>query len=367
MNCICVRVHRPLTMAYTVNPQTKCWPDRDDPNSPCLRCQRLDLACERIAKKRGRKRKAEQTSEQDLLLNSGHEVSVAQSTTASNLGHISPNGHDIIVPNHTQQLSFRVPTSGSSQQQGIFDSNPSAPSGRNPFVHFSAEPIIQGSIPTRPSPTHGVTASQHALQQTLVPPPASVTGVPTLPVASTSQLPRQTHFTPPSLTSPGSSSGPAQTSEAPTDPDVGATSIFQGFTSKGHTLAEGLELVSAAAGHVSSMEKALANPFQDPITYGLLKENEANSLVNYYFSHLQDCICLLDPSLHTAAYMRQTSLILFTSVLAVAAKFTREKELYQRLLTMADNAIKTAIFQPLYELQVIQAICILVCTRASYS
>lgn len=153
----------------------------------------------------------------------------------------------------------------------------------------------------------------------------------------------------------------AQVGEAPTDPSGNATSIFQGFTSKGHSLAEGLELVSAAAGHVSSLEIALANSFQDPIACGIVSDSEADELVKYYFAHLQDCICLLDPELHTTGYMRQNTLILLTAVLAVAAKFTKEKHLHARLFAMADSAIKTAIFQPLYELQVIQAICILVC------
>lgn len=171
-------------------------------------------------------------------------------------------------------------------------------------------------------------------------------------------------FTSPALLSPASTNNSgniAQVGEAPTDPSGNATSIFQGFTSKGHSLAEGLELVSAAAGHVSSLENALANSFQDPIACGIVSDSEAHELVKYYFTHLQDCICLLDPELHTATYMRQNTLILLTAVLAVAAKFSREKHLHARLFAMAESAIKTAIFQPLYELQVIQAICILVC------
>lgn len=88
----------------------------------------------------------------------------------------------------------------------------------------------------------------------------------------------------------------------------GSTSIFEGFTSRGHSFAEGLELVSAAADH----HRTLLSSFQDPILTGVLGMEEAENLVLLYvwancmwlkvltsffsyFSNLQDCICLLDP------------------------------------------------------------------------
>lgn len=214
--------------------------------------------------------------------------------------------------------------------------------------------------------------AQPSLPSSMAAAPANLFAVPTLSQPATSvQLPSNqmigtsaVHFTsPPVLASPASTNNSLTqvAGEVPTDPSGTATSIFQGFTSKGHSLAEGLDLVSAAAGHVSSLEQALADSFQDPISLGIVSDAEADQLVGYYFAHLQDCICLLDPYLHTSTYMRYHSVTLLTAVLAVSAKFTREKALYERLLEMADNAIKTAIFQPLYDIQVIQAICILVC------
>lgn len=277
----------------------------------------MNLPCERVAKKRGRKRK--QDIDSDLA-----ETNLISSTTSN--GDQKENQYkrmgDIAVPHVTQ---------------------PQAPAMVAPSNYFAIPDHSQPLALVQPSIQPNTLASFN-------PPPQH------------SIVPPVVQFTSPPLASPASTSNSlAQVGEVPTDPSGNATSIFQGFTSKGHSLAEGLDLVSAAAGHVSLLENALANSFQDPIACGIVSDAEADQLVRYYFAHLQDCICLLDPDLHTAVYMRENTLILLTAVLAVAAKFTREKHLYDRLFAMADSAIKTAIFQPLYELQVIQAICILVC------
>jgi hypothetical protein len=58
----------------------------------------------------------------------------------------------------------------------------------------------------------------------------------------------------------------------------GSTSIFEGFTSRGNSFAEGLELVSAAADH----HRSLLSSFQDPIMTGILTMKDAENLVLLY-------------------------------------------------------------------------------------
>ena len=57
-------------------------------------------------------------------------------------------------------------------------------------------------------------------------------------------------------------------------------------------------------------------------------------------------------------------MVLFTAVLAIASKFS-QPQLYSRLLQTANDAIRTAILEPIYHIGVVQAICILVCLYSS--
>ncbi|GAA5872818.1 hypothetical protein JCM3774_006340 [Rhodotorula dairenensis] len=76
----------------------------------------------------------------------------------------------------------------------------------------------------------------------------------------------------------------------------------------------------------------------DPVDLWILSEAEAQSLVTFWHKCLNPYVILLDRHLHTYAYLRAHSSILFTAMLATAAKFVR-RELYQRLLEHAQNMI----------------------------
>lgn len=243
--------------------KTRCWPDNNTPDGPCLRCQRLNLVCQRMAKKRGRKAPAGKQNKPKKWTHSPQ---------------VSPS----------ESQSF---TTGSS-----------------------TVPVIM----------------QASFSGALLPPPGD----------------KDVSTTPPSETLLPSTGYNQHRS----------TSIFEGFTSRGNSFAEGLELVSAAADH----HRSLLSKIQDPILTNVLTMEGAEHLVLFYFTNLQDCICLLDPQLHTAVYMRENSIVLFTAVLAIASKFS-QPQLYPRLLQNANDAIRTAILEPIYHIGVVQAICILVC------
>jgi hypothetical protein len=59
-------------------------------------------------------------------------------------------------------------------------------------------------------------------------------------------------------------------------------------------------------------------------------------------------------------------MVLFTAVLAIASKFS-QPQLYPKLLQNANDAIRTAILEPIYHIGVVQAICILVCSCFVFS
>ncbi|KAK4054641.1 hypothetical protein OIO90_003453 [Microbotryomycetes sp. JL221] len=74
----------------------------------------------------------------------------------------------------------------------------------------------------------------------------------------------------------------------------------------------------------------------DPIDLLVLGEPEARSLFEFFLNQLNPLIKILDPILHTFEYVRQTSTVLFTSMLAVSAKFHRP-DLQSALLAHAQH------------------------------
>lgn len=63
------------------------------------------------------------------------------------------------------------------------------------------------------------------------------------------------------------------------------------------------------------------SPTIDPIEMGLVTSEEADSLFKYFYDSLSHTRWGLDPTLHTAAFVRSRSAFLFTSILAASATF----------------------------------------------
>jgi hypothetical protein len=73
---------------------------------------------------------------------------------------------------------------------------------------------------------------------------------------------------------------------------------------------------------MSSLTSSLdVGPYLDPIDLGILAEQEAVLLLDYFYTHLSHARWGLDPSLFTVPYLRQRSAFLLTSLLASSAKF----------------------------------------------
>ncbi|WVQ61878.1 uncharacterized protein L199_000011 [Kwoniella botswanensis] len=96
----------------------------------------------------------------------------------------------------------------------------------------------------------------------------------------------------------------------------------------------------------------------DPVKAGLLTENDAYELFNFYFQHLNPILAILDPHLHTPTYCIRHSPLLFTSVLTVTAKVVRPK-VYAKCMMLANKLVGQAIEFGLCSVEVVQALNLL--------
>lgn len=83
--------------------------------------------------------------------------------------------------------------------------------------------------------------------------------------------------------------------------------------------------------------------FDDPITMGLITEDEAKTLFEVFFLRLNPFICLFDPVLHTVEHVRSTCPFLFTCLVMAGCKFWKP-HLYPACQQLAaDTCVK--VFQ----------------------
>ncbi|GAA5903357.1 hypothetical protein JCM8208_001897 [Rhodotorula glutinis] len=103
----------------------------------------------------------------------------------------------------------------------------------------------------------------------------------------------------------------------------------------------------------------------DVVTLGILTLAEAESLFAFFFNepNLNRFIILFDKYLHTLAFVRSTSTVLFAALLAVSAKFARP-DLYPALLANAQQLIGRGIVEARASVGLIQAILTLTYWKA---
>ncbi|OAL33407.1 hypothetical protein AYO20_07263 [Fonsecaea nubica] len=96
----------------------------------------------------------------------------------------------------------------------------------------------------------------------------------------------------------------------------------------------------------SLMPRLDNSPDLDPIDLGLVTQDEADSLFAYFYERLSHTRWGLDPTLHTASFVRSRSAFLFTSILAASALFLPKAEaLSKRLSNHRNNLAQTVIFK----------------------
>ncbi|PWN36981.1 uncharacterized protein FA14DRAFT_152397 [Meira miltonrushii] len=98
-------------------------------------------------------------------------------------------------------------------------------------------------------------------------------------------------------------------------------------------------------------------PEADPIDMHVLSELDARQLFDHYHQKMNGFIILLDPFLHTVDYVRRTSPTLFSTILAVSAKFIRPK-LYDSLLMHAKQLVGRGIIDGKVSIGLVQSLLI---------
>ncbi|GAA6019115.1 hypothetical protein JCM10207_006547 [Rhodosporidiobolus poonsookiae] len=93
----------------------------------------------------------------------------------------------------------------------------------------------------------------------------------------------------------------------------------------------------------------------DPVDMHVCSLLEAEQLFEHYHTKMNAFIILLDRYLHTAEHVRKTSTVLFTTLLAVSAKFIRP-DLYSSLWATSKQLVGRAIIDGKVSLGLIQSI-----------
>ncbi|GAA5983459.1 hypothetical protein JCM5350_007658 [Sporobolomyces pararoseus] len=307
----------------------------------CTRCTRLKIPCEyKSASRRGRKPKSlliqeeeaaaaaalrEQqstgpNSEVDQLMEMDHrdERQTGEPSRSGSISH--PQFRHAPYPSPTASTS-RLPQLASPRNY----LGPPLPASQQ---YPSLSPQMYPLPPNFPSPV------SYAASRPLGPPPPPMQS--SLQASASPSLgpPRR----PPSSSSQNSSFSQSNVNPAAQSP-ASPTRLYQ---STAASLAEAAATKASSFGIANSASfTPTTHPMPthpDPIDLHVLSSLEAEQLFELFHSRLNCFIILLDRKLHTPEFVRRTSTVLFTSILAVSAKFFRP-DIYQTLLLAAQQLV----------------------------
>ncbi|GMK58677.1 hypothetical protein CspeluHIS016_0601190 [Cutaneotrichosporon spelunceum] len=100
------------------------------------------------------------------------------------------------------------------------------------------------------------------------------------------------------------------------------------------------------------------NETDDPVSLHALSEVEAKQLVQLFMERLNPLVAVLDANLHTLEYLRRTSSVLFSTVLASSARFFRQ-DLHPALISHARTVLDRALLGGVSEIGVVQSLMIM--------
>ncbi|GAA5864625.1 hypothetical protein JCM1840_002177 [Sporobolomyces johnsonii] len=318
---------------------------KDD--SKCTRCIRLKIPCEyKSAPRRGRKSRA-------LLAAEAAARAAAEGASASGDGEHAPQD----LPASSPQRDFLDQPVASTSHVTMEHFSPSnlPQSAAYDFLAQSPYnrqlPPRQAPLPPQP-PTFPLPSSQPTSQPLPARSPSFHAHAQPAPQAHLPPLPPPLARSSPALSVPSQPSQPS--------PASAAGSLAE------HTA---YSLAETAESKVASFSRAPISPFAakarpapthpDPVDLHILSALEAAQLFDLFHSRLNCFIILLDKQLHTPEYVRSTSTVLFTALLAVSAKFFRT-DLYPTLLMSAQQLVIRGIGDSVADIGLVQAILLLV-------
>ena len=99
---------------------------------------------------------------------------------------------------------------------------------------------------------------------------------------------------------------------------------------------------------------AIYGCLNDPITTGLIDENEAEVLFDLIFLRLNPFVNLFDPALHCVPYVRSKCPFLFTTMIMAACKFFKH-DLFKQCQKLANDLAVRAFAEAWKRVEVVQA------------
>lgn len=106
--------------------------------------------------------------------------------------------------------------------------------------------------------------------------------------------------------------------------------------------------------NTGKLPSSMFAPEQDPISAGVMTEDQAKVLFDVFYLRLNPFINLFDPSLHTCQYVRAKSPFLFTAILMASSKFFRA-EAFKQCQRMANELAIRAFAEGTRTVEVVQA------------
>ncbi|GAA6043175.1 hypothetical protein JCM8097_008709 [Rhodosporidiobolus ruineniae] len=328
--------------------KVRCQP-QEPSNGKCVRCTRLNFTCEWVEpQKRGRKPAASRGSkstEDAGSGESGRQPSPDSDSPLDNLALLAATAN----PQIGSSSAACPPTSLSSvDQPAVFSAFPS--SSAHPF---NPSPSL-GSIHLPPT-SYASQPEASTSQQ-----PYTLPSIPAAFFPESAQLPTSLApgYSPHASSTASGALGSAETPGSSVDSGGGRSMPSLSMVD----LAQAKEAALQNLNSVESFPRPKAKqpavvPMREPdvVDMLVLSELQAGQLFEHYHSKMNAFIILLDPFLHTVDYVRKNSTVLFTSILAVSAKFIRP-DLYASLISTAKQLTGRSLIDGKVSVGLIQSI-----------
>ncbi|GAA5831283.1 hypothetical protein JCM11251_007819 [Rhodosporidiobolus azoricus] len=326
----------------------------DVDKSKCTRCIRLKLPCEyKSAPRKGRRPKDRCAVPTFPALDSILSLTVFYRSLLVTSTTPQPQPQPELAPDDSDMLPI-PPTSGIANDSSA------------PFFLTPPLPSTSTAPPTSQWPPHNPLLSPHLSYS----PQAHGGYLPQLTSQAGMALQPPT-FPPPAPPSQPAQSSPAHSHPSHSQPSPASVASASGATQNQHmehstlSLAEAVEskamVFSRAKMSLFAPKTRTAPPKQpDPVDLGILSVLESQQLIGLFHTNLNQFVILLDRHYHTMEFVRNTSTVLFTAMLAVSSKFFRQ-DLYPSLLLSAQQLVTRCMGGDSHpHIGLIQAILILV-------
>ncbi|KAJ1028714.1 hypothetical protein NDA16_001880 [Ustilago loliicola] len=353
----------------------------------CKRCNRLDLVCEFKEHHRGRKPKKRPRSDADSTCADEEdqleedEVEGGASTSYSAKATTSP----VRVKARELSRSPPPPTPPISHQH-----QPYKKSDSSRYEGFEPAP----KLPSPKGSVHGRWFGPYlqpipSLEESLFPRKAQSQSHPTAPhlqhhndQSLQSQQHHQHHHQQqqqqqqqqqhpsyhhersgrelPPLSVPSVSSSSGRNGHSPNDPSYWDRTVAWSNAQNNLQRSQHANSSAASSAQQERSQYTMASDLRDDaVRQRVINIDQAHELFDYFFTELNPPLALLDASLHTIEYCRQSAPILFSTIVSVASRFF-QPQLYRQCHRIAKSILNLAAAEEICSMDHIQALILVI-------